>query len=33
MVELNAALADRVQVFQDRLYVPGTDSVMAPFAG
>lgn len=30
MVELNPALADRVQVFQDKLHVPGTDSVMAP---
>ena len=30
MVELNDELADRVQVFQDRLYVPHTDSTLAP---
>ncbi len=30
MVELNPELVARVQVFQDRLYVPGTDSVLAP---
>ena len=30
MVELNDELGDRVQVFQDRLYVPHTDSTLAP---
>lgn len=30
MVELDDRLADRVQVFQDRLYVPSTDSTLAP---
>lgn len=30
MVELDSRLAERVQVFSDRLYVPGTDSTMMP---
>lgn len=30
MVELDPRLAERVQVFSDRLYVPATDSVMMP---
>lgn len=30
MVELNDLLADRVQIFQDRIYVPHTDSVLRP---
>lgn len=30
MVELNELLAERVQVFQDRLYVPHTDSMLGP---
>jgi len=30
MVELNDELAERVQVFQDRLYVPANDGVLAP---
>ena len=30
MIELDERLAERVQVFQDRLYVPHTDSAMMP---
>ncbi|MGX6397557.1 terminase large subunit domain-containing protein [Rothia kristinae] len=30
MVELNPALAERVHVYQDRLYVPETDSTLRP---
>jgi phage terminase large subunit-like protein len=30
MVELTPDLADRVQVFQDRVYLPDTDSILAP---
>jgi phage terminase large subunit-like protein len=30
MVELDGRLADRVQVYKDRLYVPQTDSVLVP---
>jgi phage terminase large subunit-like protein len=30
MVELDQRLADRVQVYKDRLYVPQTDSVLVP---
>jgi len=30
MVELDERLSERVQVFQDRLYVPHTDSTLAP---
>lgn len=30
MIELNENLAEQVQVFQDRIYVPATDSVLAP---
>jgi len=30
MIELNPALAEQVQVFQDRIYVPHTDSTLAP---
>ncbi len=30
MVELNPQLAERVQVFQDRLNLPGSDSTLAP---
>lgn len=30
MVELNPELAERVQVFQDRIFVPHTDSILAP---
>ncbi len=30
MIELNDRLAERVQVFQDRIYVPHTDSTLAP---
>lgn len=30
MVELNPELADQVQVFQDRLYLPHTDATLAP---
>ena len=30
MVELDPRLAERIQVFSDRLYVPGTDSTLMP---
>ena len=30
MIELDERLAERVQVFQDRIYVPHTDSTLAP---
>lgn len=30
MVELNPELAEQVQMFQDRIYVPATDSILAP---
>jgi phage terminase large subunit-like protein len=30
MIELNPKLEDRTQIFQDRLYVPHTDSVLMP---
>ncbi len=30
IVELNPELAERVQTFQDRLYLPHSDSVLAP---
>ena len=30
MIELDERLAERVQIFQDRIYVPHTDSTLAP---